>query len=139
MSFTLADIRTALKAQLMGGALEREINVSLYGEPTEPPALYLWPTESGDYITYDQSFGNVAVDVEFELEIDASGSDSGSVWVRIDDFLSAGVGNPSSIVDAINADPTLGGVVESCRPVSARVDRDSQRAFLTLSVMGARS
>lgn len=132
--FTVASIREALAAQLRAN-LDRETNVSVRGEPKPPPCITIDFSPS-DYILYDRSFQNTSIDVEFELMIDANGSDLQSNTLRIDDYLSAGLGNNSSVVDAIDADNQLGGAVEDCHAVSARVDRLTGLAYMRVVVMG---
>lgn len=131
---TISEIREALAAQLVAN-LDRETNVSIRGETKPSPCITIDFAPS-DYIVYDRSFGNTSIDVEFELMIDANGSDKQSITLRIDDYLSAGRGNNSSIVDAIDVDNTLGDVVEDCHAVSARVDRETGLAYMRVVVMG---
>lgn len=66
-------------------------------------------------ITYFTTMGpNGQAEVAMDLTITLDNAEKDSAEIAMDDYLSVGTGNGASIADAINADPTLGGVVESC-------------------------
>lgn len=117
MSLTLSAIREALAAQLRTETA-RQVTVYAYKPPTMSyPCLALVAGE-GDYVTYTETFDAVAtVNLVIEVHISSLKIDE---QVALDDFLSAGSANLSSIVRAVNADRTLGGVVEMCFVRGAR-------------------
>lgn len=125
-------IRDALKAQLVAN-LDAETNVSARGEAKPPPCITIY-NSTGEY---DRAFNNTSADFEFELVVDPGNGDESSV-VRMDDYLSAGLGNNSSIVDAVNLDATLGGAVEDCWVKSWASDRDLGITSLVVAVMARR-
>lgn len=109
MSFNLTAIRKAIKAQLTE-QLAREVNVDTENEGLDVPLVRFEVTSSPDYWG---SFGpNGACMVRGRFTVVADGDDQSST-IRLDDFMSAGVGNDSSLIDAIYVDPTFGGVIET--------------------------
>lgn len=133
MAFTLADIRAALKAQLVAN-LDRETNV--YANPVlspQPPSVTIWAAD--DYVDYWLSMGgNGLAAVRFTLELDPGAGDYESQSIRLDDYLSAGTGNNSSVIDAIHADRTLGDVVDDCVILTCEVTRDPLMARLPVEI-----
>lgn len=115
MALDLQAIREALKAQL-DEELARDINVYAY-RPANPVPPYVAVISGDPYISYYETFASSAVgslcDVQLELIIGQT-ADAISAQVFIDDLLSAGAGQTSSVIDALEADPTLGGVVATC-------------------------
>lgn len=114
MSLTLIDICEAVGAQLRLN-LTREINVDVDGEGLSAPVVRveLQPSDPIDYwLTMNGSTGNGVAEVRFDLTVDAAGVDQSAVR-RLYDYLSVGTGNGSSVIDALLADKTLGGVVET--------------------------
>jgi len=108
----LADIHTALADQIRAG-IDRQTSVSEFpdGSTVFPnvtvhsgPGQYLNP-----YSTL--GFGGTA-DISVRLKIEVDAVDVESACIKIADYLSMGSGNESSILDAITADETLGGLVE---------------------------
>jgi hypothetical protein len=62
-----------------------------------------------DPIDYWVTFGAVGLAaVRFDVVLEVAGADQSAVR-RLDDFLSVGTGNGSSLVDAVFKDPTFGG------------------------------
>lgn len=106
---TLSDIREAMKAQLVA-TLDRETNVYAYaeGEVTPYITFELAPSDPIDYFV--TMTGNGLGSVQFVLRINPGNVDGEAVR-RLDDYLSVGQGNGSSIVDALMADTSLGGAV----------------------------
>lgn len=108
---TLREIREALAAAIRDG-VERETTVLAYRAASSSfPLIVLEP--DGDYVDYWQSFGSSGVAVVRLSVVIVPGRADESARIRLDDFLSAGTGNGSSVVDAVVADPTLGGVVRT--------------------------
>lgn len=118
MALTLADICAAvgdqLRANLTGGP-QRQMSVDEFadGKPAPVIRLELQPSDPIDYwLTMNGATGNGVAEVRFDLVVDVAGID-GSANRRLYDFLSVGTGNGESIIDALLADKTLGGVVET--------------------------
>lgn len=107
MALTLSAIREAIGAQLRAN-LDREINVDVDGAGMVQPAIRLVLDAPP---TYYDSFGppRQLQSVTFVVEIDPAGNDQSAVR-RLDDFLSSGTGNGSSVIDALDVDQTFGGV-----------------------------
>lgn len=132
MALTLSAIREAIGAQLRAN-LDREINVDVDGEgkPTPVIRLELQPSDPIDYwLSMNGSTGNGVAEVRFDLVVDPAGADQSSVR-RLDDFLSVGTGNGSSVIDALLSDKTLGGVVETVH-VSGVSEYDAVNVTATL-------
>lgn len=109
---TLADIRAAIKSRLEAG-INRETNIAESGQQMPMPRIRLVLAAS-DPIDYFTTMGPAGIArVRFDLVVEPAGTDKSAV-VRLDDYLSVGTGNGSSVVDAILADRTLGGVVADC-------------------------
>ena len=113
MSLTLSTIRAAIKAQLEAN-IDREINVDVDGAGMPAPviSLQLQPSDPIDYWVTMNGVGNGVAEVRFDLVVDPAGADQSAVR-RLDEFLSVGTGNGSSVVDALMADKTLGDAVET--------------------------
>lgn len=113
----LKEIREAIKTQL-ANKFDRGLNVYAYHPGSvQYPCLIVRP--ASDYVEYFATFGgNGLSDVNFELELMVVGR-LVDAQIVIDDFLSVGTGSAASIVDALMADPTLGGKVQTVRPLSA--------------------
>jgi hypothetical protein len=106
--FKLATIRSAIKAQLEAN-LERQTNVYAYPVP-RPVAPYV-ALVMDQVPDYEGTFGPDGVCMcRFRLVIDPGGADDSSV-MRLDDFLSVGTGNGSSVIDALRSDQTFGGAI----------------------------
>ena len=117
MAVTLSTIREALASTLRDG-IDRQVNVYAY-KPPDPqfPCLALVAGD-GDYVTYNDTFDGLAtVSLIIEVHISSLKLDE---QIALDDFLSAGGTNGSSIAAAVHADQTLGGVVQACIVRAAR-------------------
>jgi hypothetical protein len=134
MSLTLSTIRAAIGDQLRAN-LDREINVDVDGEGKPAPVVRL-ELDTSDPIDYWLSFGSAGItEVRFALVVDPAGVDQSSVR-RLDEFLSVGTGNDSSIIDALLADKTLGGVVETLHVAGvSEYDPEAVTAVLPLRVV----
>lgn len=109
MSFTLESVREAIKAQLVE-QLDEETNVYAYGEGDQTPCVRLFMDQVPDY---EGTFGpNGVCRCRFRLVIDPGGVDESAVR-RLDRYLSVGVGNGSSVIDALRSDSSFGGAVSS--------------------------
>ena len=100
---TIGDIRRALHAQLRAN-LDKQTNVDASGVGMALPCIRIVLDAPPKYTA---SYGGLAT-VPFVLVIEPAGVDESSV-ARLDEYLSAGLGNNSSVVDALRVDRTLGG------------------------------
>lgn len=114
MPLNLSAIRTALATRIVAGTA-REVHAYPYptGSPGEMPAVVIRSGE--EYINYFVTQGDAA-DVSLILDIIAPARVSIEDGLRVlDELLSADAGLPNSVFDAIEADRSLGGVVETCQ------------------------
>jgi hypothetical protein len=111
MALTLSDIREAIGAQLRAN-LEKQTNVYVYDEGSDVPSVSL--TLDAPPIYYE-SFGppRQLEAVTFLVTVTPGASDRKSAVITLDKYMSSGTGNGSSVIDALDADPTFGGVVMS--------------------------
>jgi hypothetical protein len=111
MALTLSTIREAIGAQLRAN-LDTEINVDVDGAGLPAPVIRL-ELQSNDPIDYWLTMtGNGVSEVRFDLVVDVANVDQSSVK-RLDRYLSVGDGNGDSVIDALMADTSLGGVVDT--------------------------
>ena len=132
-------IRQAIADQLRTN-LDRETNVYPYWvEAPQFPCVMVVPEQGGEFVSYFRTFTAQGLsELRFELHIWTVGTDATSAQRAIDDYLSAGGDNQSSVLDAVMTDPTLNGVVESCVPLTALrgpMGPDPQRAIVPLQVI----
>ena len=131
---TLGDIRNALAATITNG-VDRQTNVYPYpvGDP-KLPCITIEP-DTGDYVDYWLTFGSAGLAaVRLVLVLEPGGNDPVSAAIALDDYLSAGTGNGSSVIDAVLADRTLGLAGCDCVITSAQVDATTVTARLSVSV-----
>lgn len=108
MSFTLSTIRAAIGDQLRAN-LDRQINVDVDGSGAPAPVVRFELVETPNY---RGTFGpNGVAFVRARFVLDPAGVDQSAVR-RLDDLLSVGTGNRSSVWDAIHADQSFGGTVQ---------------------------
>ncbi len=138
MGLSIAPICTAvgdqLRANLAGGP-QRQMSIDEFadGKPAPVIRLELQPTDPIDYwLTMSPDGAEVGglSEVRFDLVVDVAGID-GSSNRRLYDFLSVGTGNGESVIDALLADKTLGGVVETIH-VSGVSEYDAINVTATL-------
>jgi hypothetical protein len=129
----LADIHNALADQIRAG-IDRQTNVSAF-----PDGSTIFPSvtihTAADYISYWGTFGpNGDADVQLRIVIEVDAGDLTSICLKIADYLSVGTGNESSVVDAVMADQTLGGVVGDCVVLTAEWDSENEPTKAVLPV-----
>ena len=108
--FTISEIREALADQIRNN-LTRDTKVYAYPIGEVPgPAVHIFPSGNGEYVDYWQTFGPEGLAlVAFDVIVDPGGQDSmADAARRLDDYLSCGTGNGSSVIDAIGAADTTG-------------------------------
>jgi hypothetical protein len=118
MALNLKAIREALAAQINANT-GRELHAYAYppGSPGEMPAVVVRAGE--EYVNYYVDQG-AQTDVTFILDVIAPCRVSLEDGLRVlDELLSADAGEPNSVFDAIETDPTLGGAVVHCEVLTA--------------------
>lgn len=109
---TLQAIREALAAQISAN-LARKPSVFAY-DPEGRSGHNIVIRPASNYVAYFGSMGpNGVSDILLEIDIEVPGRLADS-QIAMDDYLSAGTGNGSSVVDAIHKDRTLGDLVDDC-------------------------
>ena len=112
-------VRDALVAQLA----ETIPNTEVYAHDEysdQYPAIVVRYTD-GEFISYFESFGpNGYGNIRFDLDIYAGALEDSSAGRVLDRYLTAGSAHPSSVVDALLADKTLGGVATTLNVLNAR-------------------
>lgn len=132
MALNLEAIHRALAAQIRAG-IARDTNV--YPFPVEDPqypCVSIYP----DSIDYFTSFGpNGTADLNLRLKLEVSADSAESAAIKVCDYLSVGTGNGSSIIDAVHADRTLGGIVDDCVVREAEWPAESDLGLAWLPVL----
>lgn len=145
MALDLASFRAALAAQINSYISGSEYPANVYDYAPDSPALnavIIRPKPSDDFIAYRGTFGaNALTTSTWEIEVRCSNSMDGDK--AMDCYMSTGT--PASIIDAIDTDRTLGGVVGDCTIMSASSptifdsgDRSWLAARFTLELREAR-
>jgi hypothetical protein len=110
----LTATRNALAARITSGT-----GLRAFGQPRDqvsPPCALVFPADL--IIVYGRTFDG-AVDLNlFVLLIISDAPPIEKTQRALDAYIGIGAGESSSIPAAIMADPTLGGVVHFCEPVS---------------------
>lgn len=113
MGADIGAIRQALVDQIRNN-LDRATNVYRYQTAWALPAVTIEPSDP--YISVYETFGpNGLSDIEWDVCVNVTAAELDDAEAAMDDYLSIGSGNNSSVVDAIHADVSLAGLVESCR------------------------
>ena len=110
MSLNLQAIREGLAAQIKV-RVARSFNTDGYeGTAGTFPMIVIKP--GNPYVTYHESFGDRALaGIELLIEVTTTAADGKSAYVVMDQVLSPGLSNTSSILEAVEADNTIGGLV----------------------------
>ncbi len=129
MALTLSTIREAIGAQLRAN-LDREINVDVDGAGMPAPVIRFELTSTPNYWG---TFGPEGIAYcEARFVIDPAGVDQSAVR-RLDDFLSVGTGNGSSLVDAIQVDQSFGNTVQGLTMAPGEYDATNVTAELLVT------
>lgn len=141
---TLQTIREALADQLRDAlsAGGRKTNVYPYRTNGTTPSITIDP--AADYLDYFVTFGAAGLStVRLTLEIIPASTEAKSAGIALDDYLSAGTDNPASIMDALYADTSLGGVAETLQVTGLTVDplevTASMELEITIAKIGAQA
>jgi hypothetical protein len=133
----LTSIREGIVATIQAG-VGRPLNGYPYPVGNEQLPCVVVGTDR-EFVTYDSTLGvEPLCDATFVLVLMARVSVSLEDGQRVlDEMLSAGAGLPNSVIDAVTADRTLGGTVETCKLgtaggyVSPEMDGGRPEAVLT--------
>jgi hypothetical protein len=140
----LAAIRIAVAAQIVAAVnatTDPGLKVNGYGHPPDSPELnailvFPRPFDDGQYVTHHGTFGNGLCEIGLRVEIRVGGPNEDAAR-RMDAYL--GSGAVTSVIDAIETSPTIGGLVQDCymsgASVPARfVNPDDGREWLASSI-----
>lgn len=110
VGLNLNAIVEALADQIRAG-IQRDINVSPDPNSGMPlPCIEIWP--GTPYVDYFGTLGpNGNADVQLKIKIEVDSIDATTIRLQMNDYLSAGTGNSSSIPDAVMRDRSIGGVL----------------------------
>ena len=142
VGLTLSMIREALAKQIKDN-VSRECNVKAYrvgGNPGYPLITIAPQLDYLDYwLTSTDATGNRVSQARFTIIVQPGkpgedGLADESARRRLDDFLSVGQGNGSSIADAVMRDVSLGGVVATCQLSDVEVDDDTATARIPIAI-----
>ena len=142
MSLDLDAIHRGIADQLR---LNMAADVNVYPWPVAAPMLDALTLEpDNDYLAYFATFGaDGLTDLQIRIRVELDALDDESLFVKMARFLSSGADFPSSIPDAIMQDPTIGGLVQNCVPLSAQWGIDGDLgpavAFVPLSIIVKKS
>lgn len=124
------EIRAALARQLQEVLVETQVSAHMLSDPT-PPGAHVYPAR----VDFDQAFGRGLDVEEYAVEVFvAEVSDIGSQDV-LDDYLEPD--GPLSVKAAIEADRTLGGLVDDLHCYSQSGYRRYLRDSGLTPVLGA--
>ena len=105
--------------QALADQVRARINadVEVYAWPQRTPAnksVTVYPGASGPYVDYFGTMGaNGMAAMSVELVVEFVSIDDESEFSLLSELLSVGTGAEASIVDAVHADVSLGGLVQS--------------------------
>jgi hypothetical protein len=129
---TIAVIRKALADQIRQN-MQRDFTVRPYPPRSSGPSITV--VAANDFLDYWVTYSAAGLArVRLDLIIDPAGSDIESSHRRLDDVLSAGAGNGSSVIDALMVDTTLGGVVDVAHIQSVSVDTETITAVASVEI-----
>lgn len=104
-------IYVALADQLRAGIADAGgFTIKAHPSTAPVPAIEVWPDE-GDVSYFETSGSEGLADVNILIRAFLSGANPESEWRTMARLRSSGTGHNSSVIDAVMADRTLGGVV----------------------------
>ena len=115
MPLNIGAIRTALADQIRVATNSSSLPANVYDYPPDSPqlnAILIRPAPAGDgnYVAYHGSFGSALCPLGFRIELRCGGGQIDAAKA-MDLYLSSG--NDESVFDALLADVTLGGVIQT--------------------------
>lgn len=110
MALDLPVMRSALAAQIRDYVSE-DVNVYDGYRPASPtvPCLIILPADDGPYVDYEGTLGRPVATVRFSVQVLVRPGVGASGQMMMDSFVSSGSGAVNSVLDALRADPKLGG------------------------------
>jgi len=109
----LSDIKHALADRITASGLDSSVNVFAYPPKDYPlPAVLVLDREGDDYVEYHGTFGALrlqTVNLIVRIIVPEGGSPQ-SAGERLDEYLSSGTTETSSLADAITGTATVGSV-----------------------------
>jgi hypothetical protein len=121
---SLQAIHEALADQIRAG-IDRQTSVSAFPDGSTVFPSVTVHSDPGQYLNPYSTLGlSGTADISVRLKIEVDAVDIESACIKIADYLSMGSGNESSILDAILADETLGGLIEEM--IHAPIEWDTE-------------
>lgn len=123
MSLDYRAVKDALATQIEE-YVDRELTVRPY---RALPGTFPCLTMKVGTTTFETMSSGGFAKVLLDLVLTVNHADPDSAEIAMDDFMSVGSAFPSSIIDAVQSDRTLGGVVSTCKvldPIPAADDVD---------------
>lgn len=116
----LVAIHTALADQIRAAVADSsKFTVKAFPSTVPRPCIEIWPDT--DYVDYFGTSGpESASDVLLVVRLFLSAANAETEWLQVTRLLSSGAGHGSSIFDAVNDEPTLGGAVAEAHVAVAR-------------------
>ena len=135
MALNLTAIREALAATLRA-SIDRQTNVYAYDplqQSAQYPRIVIRPALGYIDYTVAQSVG--LVDVSLIVSVQVVAADGANEGQMLDEYLSRGVGNNSSIADAIDDDTKLGGRAAFCEITGVEFIQDAENTRADVTVI----
>lgn len=130
----LEAIHTALADQIRAGIDSSGFTVTAFPSSVTRPCIEIWP--DADYVGVASTMGPDGVaDVRLRVRVFLSGANPESEWLVMARLLSYGTGHASSIFTAINADPSLGGKVDSAKALFGQWNPEDGTVDIPVPVM----
>lgn len=119
LDVTPEEIMSALAAQIDAG-IEDDYNVYWFPLQNPPlPAITIWPG-ADTFVDYYTTMGpDGLADMMLRVRADVGAIDSENVALQMTRLHATGRNARSSIMEAVNRDPTLGGVVEHAKVLTS--------------------
>ena len=116
----LKAVHEALAGQIRKGiATANTWTIKAFPSTAPRPVIEVWP--DADYVDpYGRSGPDESTDVQLLIRVFLTAANAESEWKIAAGLLSHGSGHTSSIFNAVNVDPTLGGKVDGTYIAAAR-------------------
>ena len=109
----LQAVHEALADQIRNNIADAgNFTIKAYPSTADRPVVEVWP--DANYVTYWGTYGAAGIsEIRLVVRLLLSGANPETEWKTVARLLNAGTAHPSSILDAVHADVTLGSVVEN--------------------------